>query len=175
MTKKFSSILGDKELRPFLREWLTSRESSFLEEYCISSGATRLDFICYNNHLGVFSIELKSDKDNYKRLEKQTYLSSIYFNKVFVACTESGCEKIQDYIEDFIGILSINKNGTITVVRDAKDSPNFDQLAMLSQIRKRTLNKILKFFGMRNIQELNRKLTYHDVNFVFHHFIKKNI
>lgn len=104
-------------------------------------GSSRAD-LCKINGKSI-AYEIKTDLDNFTRLQKQ--ISDYYkiFEKVFVICSESNVEKILKLVPEKCGIYCYKqnrqKNYKFTLVRDASLGDEIDPLNQLKLIRKSEL------------------------------------
>src|ERR1022692_4894991 len=83
--------MRDSDVRPALREWLSSRycreaNSLIIEELGLCQGSVRADFAVVNGVLKGF--ELKSEKDTLARLERQASTYSLVFDTASLIAAE---------------------------------------------------------------------------------------
>lgn len=128
-------------------------KSSFIKQILMSgkkhvtifelpAGTSRAD-LCKINGESI-AYEIKTDLDNFARLQKQINDYYKIFEKVFIICSESNVENIIDLIPKKCGIYSYKqnrqKNYKFTLVRDASLGNEMDSLYQLKLIRKSEFN-----------------------------------
>ncbi|HGZ7313008.1 TPA: sce7726 family protein [Vibrio parahaemolyticus] len=83
-------------------------------------GERRADVVAANKKLGLtYAYEIKSDNDTLLRLEGQLEAYKTTFNYVYVVTTEKYVKAVKKYGLWF-GILLINEEGVIRIVREAR-------------------------------------------------------
>lgn len=104
----------------------------------LATGSSRTD-LCKINGESI-AYEIKTDLDNFSRLQKQIDDYYKIFEKVFIICSEINVSKITELIPEKCGIYSYtqNKHGIFKfkLVRDALEETKMDSLSQLKLLRK---------------------------------------
>ena len=104
-------------------------------------GSSRAD-LCKINGESI-AYEIKTDLDNFSRLQKQINDYYKIFEKVFIICSETNIDNIVNLIPEKCGIYSYKqnrqKNYKFTLIRDALQENKLDSLNQLNLIRKNEL------------------------------------
>lgn len=110
-------------------------------------GNSKADCVIFNGTSTVY--EIKSEFDSFYRLDKQLQDYQKAFEFIFVVVPEKSVEKILKYLEsDYIGIMTLNNNGTLTTIREAKSNKtNFDKEMIFNLLRRDEYVQIIeKYF-----------------------------
>ncbi|MFA9375254.1 MAG: sce7726 family protein [Lachnotalea sp.] len=128
-------------------------KSSFIKQVLMSGkkhvtifelpvGSSRAD-LCKINGESI-AYEIKTDLDNFTRLQKQIIDYYKIFEKVFIICSEANIENIRNLIPEKCGIYSYRqnrqKNYKFTLVRDASLGNEISSLNQIKLIRKSEFN-----------------------------------
>lgn len=109
-------------------------------------GTSRAD-LCKINGESI-AYEIKTDLDNFSRLQKQITDYYKIFEKVFIICSQSNVKNIIDLIPEKCGIYAYKqnrqKNYKFTLMRDATSGNEINALNQLKLIRKSELNSHFK-------------------------------
>lgn len=140
-----SSIIDEAESKKNVYKWLlkTYKNSIIIPEFSIYN--RRADYVCFHNNETII-IEIKSEVDNFTRLEEQLKAYQTFGNYIFVAVHSNKIDKLHKYnIPDNVGIIEINKN--LNLIKEAKKIENdvFTYRSYLSYNEERNLIKGLKF------------------------------
>lgn len=104
-------------------------------------GSSRAD-LCKINGESI-AYEIKTDLDNFTRLQKQINDYYKIFEKVFIICSETNVENILKLIPESCGVYSYKqnrqKNYKFTLVKEASSENQISPLAQLKLIRKNEL------------------------------------
>ncbi|BFM04836.1 sce7726 family protein [Halioxenophilus aromaticivorans] len=81
-------------------------------------GTSKVDAMIINGI--ATSYEIKSEFDNFDRLEKQLFDYTAYSDKVFVVCSSKNADPIKNKISNSFGLMVLNKRGSFSIMRDSK-------------------------------------------------------
>ncbi|CEK29384.1 hypothetical protein JGS6364_00301 [[Clostridium] sordellii] len=108
---------------------------------------SKADFILINGNAVVY--EIKTELDNFERLESQINDYYKAFKYVYVVTCEKNLDKLEKTLKnDYVGICILKRNSSISTIRKAKEySFNLDYETMFKVLRKKEFeNIILKFY-----------------------------
>lgn len=122
----------------------------------LNSGSSRVD-LCKINGISI-AFEIKTDLDNFNRLDKQLNDYLKIFEKVYVICSTKNVENIIKIIPDECGIYSyhITKSGKyiFNKEKEALFSPYINSKNQLSLFTKSELNKFFENNNLTNRKEI---------------------
>lgn len=142
-------------------------------------GNSRAD-LCKINGKSI-AFEIKTDLDNFSRLEKQIYDYSEVFEEVYVICSNANLNNILKILPNYCGIYSysILKDGYYKFKKERNSLPsnNINSLKQLSLLSKNELktnfNKLEDFDDKETIISLiNDTYSYKYINSTFKKIIK---
>lgn len=126
-------------------------------------GSSRADLCKINGESIAF--EIKTDLDNFSRLQKQIDDYYKIFEKVFIICSEKNIEKILELIPEKCGLYSYKqnrqKNYKFTLVRDASFENDINPLNQLNLIRKK---EFFSYFSINNSFQNRSDI----IDYIFH-------
>lgn len=108
----------------------------------------RADIFAINGNISIY--EIKSEKDNLKRLAKQIDLYKLYANCVSVVIAEKFLDKLD--IDDSIGIYVVKKNN-ISLIREPQKK-EIEQNRLLDYWTAQELDAFL--FGFKGLSKFNK-------------------
>lgn len=111
-------------------------------------GNSKADCVILNGTSTVY--EIKSEFDNFSRLNMQLEDYKKAFEYIYIVIPSSSLEKLEIHLDDnFIGIMILNKNNTITKRREAKSNKlRYDKKIIFDLLRKEEYLFIVeKHFG----------------------------
>ena len=123
----------------FINSVLSKSEAISFEEFPI--GNSRVDLASINGKS--IAYEIKSEYDNYERLEKQIEDYSRCFEYVYVICPKSKIKNIKKHLPNYCGIYAYGGGNNIRfkVYKRAEHSPNLSVERMVLSLRKIDLKK----------------------------------
>ena len=127
-----------------------------IDELGLKNGESRADIAVVGKQL--IGYEIKSEKDNLKRLEGQVIAYNEVFDKVFIISSEKHLEQIIHLIPHWWGIYLIK--------------PDDSDKCQFTYYRKAGINKTKDSFGL--VQLLWKDEATHLLNFYFNHRTKQN-
>lgn len=135
----------------------------------LNSGTSRVD-LCKINGISI-AYEIKTDLDNFNRLDKQLNDYLKLFEKVYVICSKKNIENIIKLIPNQCGIYSyyITKSGRYIFKKEkeAVFSPYIDSKSQLSLFTKTEFNK---FFDNKDLTDreaiINNILVNYNYDFI---------
>ena len=132
--------MKDKEIRKILIEYLKAlgNEIRIYQEKTI--GTSVCDIMAVTDIITGY--EIKSDSDNYIRLDSQITAYNRYFDKNYIVCGKSHINSISNRIPEQWGILCVTEN-EINVIREAKSNILVDRRRQLSILWKLELKNLL--------------------------------
>lgn len=106
-------------------------------------GAERrmVDLIVLNDS-NITAIEIKAQKDSFKRMTDQIREYKKIFSYVYIYITENHLQRATQSLSDDIGIYIITNNNEIKLIRRATKQVKLDKSAMLSSINSSYLYKL---------------------------------
>lgn len=107
-------------------------------------GNSKADCVIFNGTSTVY--EIKSGFDTFSRLETQLNDYKKAFEFVYIVVPGESVEKLKNYLtDDYIGIKRLNKNNTISNIKEAKSNKlNFDKGIMFDILQKKEYTEIVK-------------------------------
>ena len=124
--KKGSLSSHDSDIREPLFDYLEERYGKIriLEEK--RTGRARADVVMVTPD-AIYGIEIKSDNDNYTRLEGQVKNYDLYYDYNIVAVGSTHGLHIREHVPEWWGVITIEEmNGTLDfyMLREAQKNPN---------------------------------------------------
>lgn len=117
------------------------KSSSLFTELRVET--SKADIVIFNGTSHVY--EIKTDLDNFERLEAQIENYKKVFEYVNIVSVEAKVETIQSLVDDDIGIIVLTDKYTLSPVRKAKSRLNkLDKEALFNMLRKDEYLKIIK-------------------------------
>jgi len=139
------------------------RESSLLSEFRV--GNSKADIVILNGNSSVY--EIKTELDNYDRLQSQLSDYKKVFDLIFVTTHPSKLDKISEIIDDDIGIMILTDDLQIKTIREAKSNKhNVNPEFIFDTLRRNEYTRIIeKEFGY--IPEVPNTLIYRECKDLF--------
>lgn len=104
---------------------------------------SKVDCVVINGTLTVY--EIKTEFDNFNRLEKQIEDYKKVFEKIYVITAEKHIDKIDFLTRQGIGIMRLNKNGKISTLQEAKSQFEYLDLGIIfDSLRQSEYTKIIQ-------------------------------
>lgn len=130
----------------------------------LNSGTSRVDLCKINGHSIAF--EIKTDLDNFNRLNKQLNDYFKIFENVFVICSTKNIDNIIRLIPDECGIYSyhITKSGKY-IFNKEREALFSSQINSRNQLLLFTKTELNKFFNINNLLNKNDMINYILANF----------
>lgn len=126
----------------------------------LNSGTSRVDLCKINGHSVAF--EIKTDLDNFNRLDKQLKDYLKIFENVYVICSTNNINNMKNIIPQECGIYSyhITKSGKYIFKKEkeALFSSQIDSKSQLSLFTKNDLNTFFNTYNLTNKDELINKI-----------------
>lgn len=99
----------------------------------LNIGECRADLCKINGKSTVY--EIKTDLDNFKRLDKQLQEYSSIFEETYIICSEKRIHEVLKIVPQFVGVYSYRftarKNYRFKKIRNAVESPNLNKYKQL--------------------------------------------
>lgn len=92
------------------------------------------DLVLLNGSSKVF--EIKTELDSPSRLESQVNDYKKVFEEIYIVTYHTLVDKYINFIDEDIGILSLNENLKLTTIREASKNLHFDNTTILKCLRK---------------------------------------
>ncbi|MBB1100140.1 sce7726 family protein [Limosilactobacillus sp. WF-MT5-A] len=139
-------ILDDVIIRRLLIKRFSSyKNTKVIEERTTYSGKVRADIVTVSNRICGF--EIKSDKDNVKRLPNQIKEYDKSFEKNYIVVGNKNKVKVIQMIPSYWGIIYIkhkNKSDfTLSFLRRARINPNINFTSVIGLINSTTIKTIV--------------------------------
>ena len=121
--------MKDKEIRSILIEYLKNEYEKARIYQEKSIGDSICDLMLVSDKL--IGFEIKSDEDNYERLQGQIASYNKFFEKNYIVVGKSHVNSIQEKVPEAWGVFCIEQTN-IKLVRDAKKNKQVDRKSQLS-------------------------------------------
>lgn len=120
-----------------------SLNTAFLINEC-RVGSSKADSVIFNGTSTVY--EIKSEYDSFSRLEQQLNDYKKAFEYINIVVPSSSVDKLKDYLkDDYIGIIRLNKNNTLSIIREAKSNKKyFDKSVIFDILNQNEYKAIVK-------------------------------
>ena len=132
--------MKDKEIRNILISFLKANSNEIRIYQEKSIGASVCDIMVVTDKLTGF--EIKSDRDNFARLERQVKAYSLFFDKNYIVVGKTHLAAAADRVPDDWGIICI-LDDKVTVERKAKKNSSVSRRKQLTILWKLELKNIL--------------------------------
>lgn len=106
-----------------------------LKELALVNRLAVADFVVLTENES-HGIEIKTSRDDLRRLSKQCMAYSRVFKKVSVLCESTHLNKVVDTLPKWVGIILVDQRG-FTVFKEAQSSPFFELELSRSLLEKR--------------------------------------
>ncbi|MCS5707788.1 sce7726 family protein [Candidatus Berkiella cookevillensis] len=147
-----------------LSEYYFDTNTIAVEELDLCLGEARIDIAIVNGILS--GIEIKSDKDNLRRLEKQIYIYGKIFDTVEIVVGQKHLEEAQTMVPRWWGVSVVKFSEDIKLsykkIRESSQNLNKDPLSVAQLLWKNEALAILDKKGIQN------KLRYKSRDFILH-------
>jgi hypothetical protein len=129
--------LSDAEIRPALRskilgDYGDELDSLLIEELGLCRGQVRVDMALVNGHIHGF--EIKSDRDNLKRLAGQAEIYNKVFDRMTIVTGERHLDGVTENLPPWWGILQVIQRGSgvrFKSRRKEKQNPHRDSRTLV--------------------------------------------
>lgn len=154
------SILGDKEIRAWLKYKLSRanpKPAALIDELRVHKGNAIADVVSLHKYAHCY--EIKSDKDNVEKVQKQANFYDLVFKKSTLVTTEKHLAKGLASLPIHWGILVAKiSDGKIVFryARKAKISPNFDKKLALMTLWRSELTSLAEPLTDINLKKYSR-------------------
>lgn len=152
----------------FIKKVLSKSSAISFQEFPISE--SRLDLASINGKSVAY--EIKSDFDNFTRLEKQVLDYSYCFEYVYLICSKKHLQEALSSLPSFCGIYLFKGNGSISFkkYREASLSPNLSSNEMLKLFR---IKELKKSFTKQDVHTILLENNVNKINFEFKKTLKE--
>lgn len=133
----------DKDIRKILRNKLSKNKSRLIDEYEV--GSRRADLVEIKKNK-MICYEIKSDRDNLKRLEGQIKEYSKFFDEIIVVVGEKYKDQVLDLIPTYCGIYLVESD-SIKIIRKPLPHNKVKIKNVMSLLWKDELNQIIEENG----------------------------
>ena len=132
--------MNDKAIRDILISYLqaTNHEIRIYQEKSI--GSSICDVMAVTDQLTGY--EIKSDQDNYARLEEQVKAYDRFFDENYLVVSQKHSQSATDKVPAYWGILCV-QNDNITVMRKAQKNKKVERRSQLTVLWKLELKNLL--------------------------------
>ena len=132
--------MKDKEIRNILIAYLKAKYNEIRIYQEKSIGSAICDVMAVTDKL--IGFEIKSDGDNYQRLERQVEFYDKFFDENYIVVSKRYIESVNMKVPKHWGIIYIDENG-INVSRKASDNANVSRRRQLTVLWKLELKNLL--------------------------------
>lgn len=122
------------------------KNTILLNEFRIENSIA--DFILLNGEVKLF--EIKTDLDNFSKLEKQILDYKKFANKIYVVVSTKNIQKTFDlFVNSKIGIIEFTNKNSIKVVKEAEsDKSDLNHESIFKTLRKKEYESLIKdYYG----------------------------
>lgn len=155
--------MNEEDLQQIVEPWFNKTGQKFKKEVSFVSGATRADYVTKSKDGTLRCFELKSDKDNEKRLEKQTYIYSLYFKEVYLICSYRKLDLYLNCLDKHVGVIYVNRNNKIKIYRKSHESESFDKFNLIYNLPL----SLIKQLGYEDFLGAKEDLTLSQAEFLY--------
>ncbi|MDR3026603.1 MULTISPECIES: sce7726 family protein [Chryseobacterium] len=146
-----------------LSQYTNDSGSLVIDEFNVSLGIVRADIAVINGVMHAY--EIKSEKDNLKRLENQLQEYYKFFEYVTVVTCEKYLNKVLEQFSDKCGVIvALKKNNLITFkkIRRAKKNKCFDKISLVKALWKEEIIDILESikYNKKGFKSKSKPLLY---------------
>lgn len=107
------------------------------------ANSSKVDCVVINGTLTVY--EIKTELDNFNRLEKQIEDYKKVFEKIYVITAEKHLDKVDFLTKQGIGIMRLNKSGKISTIKEAESQFEYLNLGIIfDSLRQSEYTKIIQ-------------------------------
>ena len=143
--------------------------TTLLNEFRVNQ--SKADVVIVNGTSNVY--EIKTEFDNFDRLEGQLNSYHYLFDKINVITHPLLVDKLFDTIDNGIGIHTLTESGEIKIIRSAASNiKNIDPVAVLNSLRKEEYLKVLEEEYGRDIKIPNTQV-YEEARLLFTNYTPK--
>lgn len=132
--------MNDKDIRKILINYLLAERQDIRIYQEKSIGSSICDVMAVSSHLTGY--EIKSDSDDYSRLDRQVSAYDGFFDKNFIVISQKHKKSAGNKIPRHWGIICIEQDN-VEVLRRAADNPNVSRRSQLTVLWKLELKNIL--------------------------------
>ncbi|AMQ66656.1 hypothetical protein BH753_gp174 [Bacillus phage Shbh1] len=146
----------------FLNSDYNNDNSTVLFEKAITIGSTIADCLIFSEEKGIIGIEIKTERDTTRRLNKQLINYSLICDYVYVLCHDNHVEKVEQILanhrHDHVGILAYTEfkgEAVLGIYKDPVVSPKKDTRMAYQMLWKEEISNILGSFKkqMKTLEE----------------------
>ncbi|MGD1817499.1 MAG: sce7726 family protein [Pleomorphochaeta sp.] len=123
--------------------------------------------------------EIKTDLDNFNRLEKQLNDYFQIFDEVFVICSTKKVKEISNLIPEKTGIFSYritkNKKYIFKKEKDSQENLNLNKKAQLNVLSNKELSNLIQFSNNKSREDIINEICYSKSNEEINKFFKKSL
>ena len=151
--------LYDRDIREPLFEFLedTFGKVRILEEK--RTGSARADVVMITPEI-LYGIEIKSDADNYTRLEKQVKNYDWYYDRNIIVVGTSHAAHVREHVPEWWGVitveLDIDGNVDFYILREATDNPKVKEKRKITILWRTELNRLLEKNSLPKYKEKSK-------------------
>lgn len=133
-------------------------QSRFIPEFRVNQ--SKADTVILNGTSTVY--EIKTELDDLARLNSQISDYKLVFDKIYVVTHLNGAKKVEDFVNDDIGIITLDGQSQLDIIREASSNiRNVNPLIIFESLRRAEYLQILhEHFGY--LPTTNRFLEYHE-------------
>ena len=132
--------MNDKDIRKILINYLLAERQDIRIYQEKSIGSSICDVMAVSSHLTGY--EIKSDSDDYSRLDRQVSAYDGFFDKNYIVISQKHKKSAGNKIPRHWGIICIEQDN-VEVLRRAADNPNVSRRSQLTVLWKLELKNIL--------------------------------
>lgn len=132
--------MNDKDIRKILINYLLAERQDIRIYQEKSIGSSICDVMAVSSHLTGY--EIKSDSDDYSRLDRQVSAYDSFFDKNYLVISQKHRKSAESKVPRHWGIISIEQDN-VEILRRAANNPNVSRRSQLTVLWKLELKNIL--------------------------------
>ena len=153
--------MNDKAIRKILINYLLAERQDIRIYQEKSIGSSICDVMAVSSHLTGY--EIKSDNDDYSRLDRQVSAYDNFFDKNYLVISQKHRKSAENKVPRHWGIISIEQDN-VEVIRRAADNPNVSRRSQLSVLWKLELKNILVKISMPMYAQKDKKYISYQIS-----------
>lgn len=153
--------MNDKDIRKILINFLLAERKDIRIYQEKSIGSSIFDVMAVSSHLTGY--EIKSDNDDYSRLDRQASDYDNFFDKNYLVISQKHRKSAENKVPRHWGIISIEQDN-VEVLRRAADNPDVSRRSQLSVLWKLELKNILVKNSMPMYAQKDKKYISYQIS-----------
>lgn len=153
--------MNDKDIRKILINFLLAERQDIRIYQEKSIGSSICDVMAVSSHLTGY--EIKSDSDDYSRLDRQVSAYDDFFDKNYLVISQKHRKSAENKVPRHWGIINIEQD-SVEILRRAADNPNVSRRSQLTVLWKLELKNILVKNSMPMYAQKDKKYISYQIS-----------